>query len=436
MKSKVLAVLVSVSLLATILVGCGKTETAVTTETTETDVETTEEVTEEVTETTELENVTLVMWGAEEDQVMLGEMIESFKTFYADKAVFDISLGVQSESTAKDTVLTDVEAAADVFAFADDQLNELVNAGALQPVSINTDAIIEANGGVEAGSVKAAMKEDTLYAYPMTADNGYFMFYDKSVFTEEDVKSLDKMMEVASAAGKKITVDYSSGWYLYSFFQGAGLTLGLNEDGVTNFCTWNATDGKYTGAQVAEAMLAIANNPGFVSLGDAEFVTGVTDGTIAAGINGTWNAATAEAAWGENYAAVKLPTYTVAGEQVQMSSFAGYKLVGVNAYSEYAGWAMLLAEWITNYENQVKRFEQRGLGPSNIEAAASDEVQSSPAIAALAAQSVYATVQRVGNNFWDPASAYGAIVAAGNPDGTDLQELVDLLVDGITAPVQ
>jgi arabinogalactan oligomer / maltooligosaccharide transport system substrate-binding protein len=244
------------------------------------------------------------------------------------------------------------------------------------------------------------------------------------------------MMEVANAAGKKITVDYSSGWYLYSFFQGAGLSLGLNEDGVTNFCTWNATDGKYTGAQVAEAMLAIAKNPGFVSLGDAEFVTGVTDGTIAAGINGTWNAATAEAAWGENYAAVKLPTYTVAGEQVQMSSFAGYKLVGVNAYSEYAGWAMLLAEWITNYENQVKRFEQRGLGPSNIEAAASDEVQSSPAIAALASQSVYATVQRVGNNFWDPASAYGAIVAAGNPDGTDLQELVNLLVDGITAPIQ
>lgn len=250
MKSKVLAVLVSVSLLATIFVGCGKTETAETTETTETEVETTEEVKEEATETTELENVTLVMWGAEEDQVMLGEMIESFKTFYADKAVFDISLGVQSESTAKDTVLTDVEAAADVFAFADDQLNELVNAGALQPVSINTDAIIEANGGVEAGSVKAAMKEDTLYAYPMTADNGYFMFYDKSVFTEEDVKSLDKMMEVASAAGKKVTIDYSSGWYLYSFFQGAGLTLGLNEDGVTNFCTWNATDGKYTGAQV------------------------------------------------------------------------------------------------------------------------------------------------------------------------------------------
>ena len=56
-------------------------------------------------------------------------MVESFKTQYADKATFDIQIGVQSESTAKDTVLTDIEAAADVFAFADDQINSLVAAG-------------------------------------------------------------------------------------------------------------------------------------------------------------------------------------------------------------------------------------------------------------------------------------------------------------------
>ncbi|MFT4144344.1 MAG: extracellular solute-binding protein, partial [Mobilitalea sp.] len=202
------------------------------------------------------------------------------------------------------------------------------------------------------------------------------------------------------------------------------------------FCTWNATDTKYTGAQVADAIISIAKNPGFISVSDAEFATGITEGTIIAGVNGTWNAATAEAAWGDNYAATKLPTYTVAGDQVQMSSFAGYKLVGVNAYSEYAGWAMLLAEWITNYDNQVLRFETRGLGPSNVEAGASDAVQASPAIAALAEQSIYATVQRVGGKFWDPATAFGTIAAAGNADGIDLQVLVDTMVEGIIAPVE
>ncbi len=435
MRKKLVAVLISAVLMASLLAGCGNNVAENTGDST-----TTNEVSNTGNDTTEtpaeLEDVSLVMWGAEEDQALLTMMVDSFIAAYGDQANFDIQLGVQSESTAKDTVLTDVEAAADVFAFADDQLNELVNAGALQPVSINTEAIIEANGGAPSGSVLAATKDDTLYAYPMTADNGYFMFYDKSYFTEDDVKSLDKMMEVAAAAGKKITVDYSSGWYLYSFFQGAGLALSLQNDGVTNDCTWNSTDGTYKGVDVAQAILDIANNPGFVSLGDAEFATGITDGTIIAGVNGVWNAETAATAWGDNYAATKLPTYTVAGEQVQMSSFAGYKLVGVNAYSEYVGWAMLLAEWITNYDNQVLRFEERGLGPSNVEAAASDAVQTSPAIAALASQSRYATVQRVGGNFWDPASAFGAIMAAGNPDGTDLQELVDNMVAGITAPVQ
>ena len=77
--------------------------------------------------------IKLVVWGGEEDQTMLKEMVESFKAAHPDKT-FDIQVGVESESTAKDTILKDIEAAADVFAFADDQLNELVKAGALQKV--------------------------------------------------------------------------------------------------------------------------------------------------------------------------------------------------------------------------------------------------------------------------------------------------------------
>ena len=58
---------------------------------------------------------------------------------------------------------------------------------------------------------------------------------------------------------------------------------------------------------------------------------------VAAGISGVWSAQNIEAAWGANYGAVKLPTYTCAGQQVQMASFSGYKMVGVNAYSKRAG---------------------------------------------------------------------------------------------------
>ena len=50
------------------------------------------------------------------------------------------------------------------------------------------DAVVEALGGANAGSVLAATIDGKLYAYPATADNGYFMFYNKEYFTEDDVR--------------------------------------------------------------------------------------------------------------------------------------------------------------------------------------------------------------------------------------------------------
>ena len=374
-------------------------------------------------------DVTLTMWGAEEDQELLRTIADNFIKEYGNYGgKITINLGTQSESEAKDTVLTDPTAAADVYAFADDQLNELVQAGALQEVQLNADDIKSRN---TAASVDAATLNGKLYAYPLTADNGYFMFYDSSVFTEDDVQSLDAMIEAAKKANKKIAMNVSDAWYVYSFFQGAGLDLTLNDDGLTNTCTWNQAGG----TDVAQAILDLFKTGAFVDMDDPTQATAIAEGTICAAVNGTWRAADAQAAWGENYAAAKLPTYTVAGKQVQMASFSGCKLIGVNPHSKNVGWSMLLAEYLTSEDTQVTRFKQRGLGPSNINASESEEVKADPAISALAAQAAYATPQRVGGNYWTPAETLGSILAQGNPDGTDLQKLLDNAVEGIEAPV-
>lgn len=373
--------------------------------------------------------VDLTVWASEEDQDLTNKLLDGFKSLYSD-VTFNITLGAESESTAKDTVLTDVEAAADVYAFADDQINELVQAGALMEVAANYTYDVANENAL--GAVNAATVDGKLYAYPMTADNGYFMFYDSSVFTADDVKSLEKMIEVADAAGKKIGMDISNGWYIYAFFQGAGLDLTLNADGQTNTCEWNAAGG----TDVAQAIIDLTASNVFVDMGDEDMATQIAEGNVVACVNGTWRAETAETAWGENYAACKLPTFKAGGKDCQMSSYSGYKLIGVNPHSKNVGWAMLLAEFLTNEDSQKARFEARGLGPANNAAAASDAVQSNPAIAALAEQAAYATPQRVGGNFWSPAETLGQILASGNPDGTDLQELLDTTVEGITAPVE
>ena len=347
--------------------------------------------------------VDLTVWASEEDQDLTTKLIDNFKGQYPD-VDFNITLGAESESKAKDDILVDVEAAPDVYAFADDQINELVNAGALQAVQATyTYDVASAN---LAGSIEAATVDGTLYAYPMTADNGYFMFYDSSVFTEDDIQSLDAMIEAAKKANKKIAMDVSNGWYIYSFFQGAGLDLTLNDDGLTNTCNWNQAGG----TDVAQAILDLFKTGVFVDMSDEDQATAIAEGTICAAVNGTWRADDAKAAWGDNYAAAKLPTYTVAGKQVQMSSYSGYKLIGVNPHSKNVGWSMLLAEYLTSEDVQITRFNERGLGPSNINASESDAVKADPAISALAAQAAYATPQRVGGNYWTPAETLGSML--------------------------
>ncbi len=384
----------------------------------------------EEVQTPDFDTVNLTVWGAAEDEELLRQIIDKFEEAYSGQADFAITFQPQSESSCTNALMGDLENGADVFAFADDQLNTLVAAGALDPVE-NAESVRQSN---LPEAVAAASVDDTLYALPLTADNGYFLYYDKEYFTQEDIRSLDRMLDIAAEHGKKVSMEWSSGWYVYSLFGNTGMTVGLNPDGITNYCTWNSAEGKIKGTDVAQAMLDMAGHPGFVSTDDAGFLAGVQDGTIIAGVNGVWNAVAVEEAWGSGFGASKLPTYTCGGQEVQMASFSGYKLIGVNSYSAHKMWAARLAEWITSEENQKLRFAQRGQGPSNIVAASSEEVQSAPAIAALLEQSEFSYIQRVGGNYWDPVAAFTAEILAGNPSGKSLQDHLDTMVEGIIAP--
>ena len=288
----------------------------------------------------------LTVCGAEEDQDLLKELTDKFQEKYADQK-FDIQIGVESESTAKDTILTDVEAGADVYAFADDQLTDLVKAGALLKLDDYAEALQLADTTLD--DVKAANVEGAI-----------------------DAASWDSLLEAADKAGKKV-----------------GMTL--------------------------------------------------ASGNLVACVSGTWDAITAQDVFGDGYAATKLPTFTVGDKQVQQGSVAGYKYVGVNGYSENSGWAVLLAEDFTNEESQQIFFDQRESGSSNKNVAASDSVQENVALVALSAQSEYAQAQKVGGKYWDPAQTFGELVAQGTLSADDdnaIQEALDNLVDGVTAPVE
>ena len=373
--------------------------------------------------------VSLTVWGAEEDRELLSEITESFKTEYGSLADFSITFKAQSEADCKDALLDDPQAGADVFAFADDQLGSLAAAGVLMPIE-NSEQVCSEN---LSQAVTAASVNNVLYAYPITSDNGYFLYYNKSYFTEEDVQSLDAILNIADRRGKYFTMDWSSAWYVYSFFGETGMTVGLNEDGVTNYCTWNRTDGDINGVDVLEAMTAVSGHRSFLSSNDSGFLEGVENGSVIAGISGTWNYDKLTEIWGDNLGAAKLPTYTCGGKQVQMASFSGSKLIGVNAYSKEHDWAEKLAEWISNEKNQALRFEMRGQIPSNINAAKSDNVRNSPVAAAVMEQAEYSQLQRVGERFWQPPLEVSLCIYSDNPPGADFQRMLDVMVNKITA---
>ena len=367
------------------------------------------------------ETVTLKVWGAQDDQALLGELVEAFKAANPDKT-WDITLGVVGEPDAKTRYLEDPAAAADVFAFANDQLIDLVNADALYEVTRNKAAIVEANSD---GSVESATLNDVLYGYPMTADNGYFLYYDKSVLSEEDVLSLDAILAKANAAGKKVLMDVSNGWYVASFFLGAGCTLTLDAEG-NQVCDFNSEKG----VAVGEAIRAFCADPAFMT-GDDSVIHGGMGETICAAVTGMWNAEAIMNKLGDNYAACKLPTFTCAGEQVQMGSFIGTKLIGVNTQSEYPVEAMMLAEFLTNEAAQEKRFAMRQMGPTNNTVAASDAVKANVALAALSAQSAYGTSQKmVLGTYWTPAEAFGLAMETKSTE--DMQTLLNSMVAQIT----
>ena len=375
--------------------------------------------------------MSLTVWGSQEDQEMLKQMCDAFAAANPDKK-YTFTYGVVSEADAQKEVLKDISAAADVFAFASDQTAILVDAGALYRVTKNKDQIIAEN--TEA-SISAASNNDELYGYPYVSDT-YFMYYDKSKLSEDDVKSIEGIMSKdIEGVSTNFAFNTDDGWYQSGFFFGAGCKL-FGEDGTDpTQCDFN----NERGYMVGEYLIDLVNNPKYGSNFDDSLVkAGFADGTLAAAVSGTWNAAEIQASLGDNYAATKLPEFTLSnGETVQMGSMANFKIMGVNSETKNPLDAMALAEWLTNKDNQKLRFEKRSFAPTNVELANDTETMNSNiAIGALALQAQYATVQTSISqcqNYWTPAEAFGQEIIAGTCTKDNLQEKLDAYVNSVLA---
>ena len=397
----------------------------------------------------EKEKVTLTVWGSQEDQAMLKEMCEAFAAANPDKE-YKFLFGVQGEGDAADKVLNDVTSGPDVFSFASDQINKLIAGGALARLGGSFETFVKENSSatsVDAATVTIGGQEQ-LYAYPCTEDNTLFLYYDKSVIGDDQVDTLDELLDAAHAKGRKVHFKLNDdGWYLSSFFFAypeLGYNVTLDDNMVETAVSINYNNAQ--GLAVMKALVKYVNHPALViQTDDSKLIAGFTtdaEGKVeaAAGVSGTWNAQPIKDLLGDNMGVAKLPTVEIGGEQKQLTTYMGCKLIGVNGYSENKAEAHKLAQWLTNEQNQLKRFETRGFGPSNKVVAASEAVANNPVIAAVMEQAKFSRAQKsVPGNYWTPM---GALITpfiehkeAGDlltfyTDG-ELQKLLDALVQQI-----
>ena len=412
MKKKLVSVLLTAAMGASLLVGCGSDAAQTATDTAEAVQETATETAEAVQETAEAvqeaaadvdpaayNGKEVKVWVAENVVDFTNEQIENFKTAYPQYAGVNFTVEPVGEGDAAGNIITDVTAGADVFGFAQDQLTRLVTAGALEEV--NPDYLSAVETANSAGVVEAGKVGGTLYAYPMTADNGYFLYYDKSVVT--DPSTLEGILEQCEAAGKNFYMDMT-GWYQVAFFFGTGCQLTYDTDTDGNFTACNVDYASDKGLVALKEMIEVASSSAYQagsSAGDAV--------NYAAIIDGTWDAGTVKEVLGDNYACAKLPTFTGSdGKTYQLSGFNGCKLLGVKPQEDEDKLQICddLAYYLTSEEVQLARFAAVQWGPSNLNAQASSEVKANEALSALAEQFAYTVPQ--GNypgDYWSRAES-------------------------------
>lgn len=159
--------------------------------------------------------VTLKFWCDENEVPMFQQRIDQFIEENKAQASIEVTCEPIGASTCKDTFLADTNNGADVFCMPDDQLLAMAAAGILEEIP-DTDKISKRN--LE-GATDAASVDGKLYAYPLTADNGYFLYYDKRYFKERDVQTLDSILDICARNNKKFAMSWTSGWYMYSFLE-------------------------------------------------------------------------------------------------------------------------------------------------------------------------------------------------------------------------
>ena len=418
MKKKVLAMLLATTMVATAFAGCGsKEETSGEATTTETDAEGEEAIT-----------ATITVWGPQEDQSEdNGNWLKTeCEAFAAEHPEWNLTFeyGVCSEGDAKTNVGTDPTAAADVYMFANDQIPDLLAANGIAELGGSTvDQIKSQNSET---MVNTVTYDGGVYGVPFTS-NTWFMYYDKSVFTEDDVKNLDTMLEKGV-----VSFPLSNSWYIASFYVANGCTL-FGADGTDEAAGFDFSGDK--AAAVTNYLVDLAANPNFKNDAEGSGIAGLADGSVNAIFSGSWDYENVKEALGDNMGIAAAPTFTIDGKEAQMKAFAGSKAIGVNPNAEYPQIAVALAAYLGSADAQKAHLEMRNILPTDGSVDVSgNELAEAVAVVLDKASTVQPLVSTMGQ-YWTPAQTMGEELVNGSVTHDNAAEKTEAMNEAMNTSV-
>ena len=372
----------------------------------------------------------ITVWVGEAAVDLTKKQIEDYNNSNELGIKFNATVNGVSEATSADQMLVDVSAGADIYCFAQDQFARLVQGGAL--AELDAEAAKEVAAANDAGVVGAATTGDKMYAYPLTSDNGYFMYYDKTVIPDADVDSLEKLIADCEAAQKYFAFETNtSAWYIASWFFATGCKSEWTTDNDGAFISVADDFNSDKGLIAVKGMKKLVDSKFHVSSSSGdEFAS---DAAIV--VTGTWNYEAIQKLLGDHMGVTDLPSFEVDGKEYHLGSFNGCKLMGVKPQSDAIRLLalQLLAEYLTDEARQMERFNELSWGPSNLNAQKSDAVQNNPGLAALLKQNQYSRPQgQIHGAWWDIAKVIGDDVKAAT-DEAGLKQALQNYYDKISA---
>lgn len=349
--------------------------------------------------------ITITVWTPSEDQSAdngnwLDKELTAFKEAHPEWDL-TINTGVSPEGDTLKNIQTDPEAAADVFMYANDQIPDMLSINALARLGGATLEQVQKQSS--STTLNTVSYNGGVYGVPFTG-NTWFMYYDKRVFSEDDVKNLDTMLEKG-----KVGFPLSNSWYIASFYVANGCTL-FGENGGDADAGFDFGGDK--AVAVTNYLVDLAANPNFVDANGLSPST-LADGTINCLFSGTWDyAAVVDAIGEENVGICAAPTYTLDGKELQLKAFAGSKAIGVNANSKNPEVAVALAAFLGSTQAQQDHYDLRNIIPTD-ESLTVDDALATAQMNAMSYASIVQPLQADMGQYWTPAETMGKEIIAG-----------------------